>query len=760
MAAIAAVVGASVAVYWPAAHYGASYWVVCASLGIFALVLYRWRRDSGIVVVSLLLAMLYAAVNAQAMQQAQQDWRERATAEPVSVVQGHVVGLPDGDDFRTRFVLREAATGAQIRMSWYRDAPNLQAGQCWTLTSRLRGAHGSVNAGGFDYEQWLFRERLVGSASVRNGERCADDQPARLDRLRAGGSNALSNAAKTHAGSALIPALVVGDRRGLTDDDWASLRRTGTSHLVAISGLHIGLLAVVGYALGAWLWRRSAWLCRRLAAPRAGALLGLLLAIAYAALSGFALPAQRALIMVAVFVACVLLGRGTLAWHALGLAAMAVLLRDPLAPLAPGFWLSFGAVAWIILIARMPLYAAAPSWLRWPIVQLALSLGLLPLTAVWFGEVSVLGPLVNFVLIPIFAVLVPMLLLATAALLAGTALPIELLGFSLAGMLDGLNAVSRLQFGAMPFELDWLAAVPAGLGLALLFLARRWSLRMLALVLIVPAFLGSSMRIAPGAVRVDVFDVGQGLSVLARTAQHALLYDAGPAYRSGFDAGAAIVLPSLRVMGVRKLDRLVVSHGDGDHAGGAPAIRAGLQVRGVLGHGGEPCVAGQSWTWDDVEFEILHPVGQVEPGNNASCVLRIRNAFGKSILLPGDIERDAEAQLLVRGVALRSDVLILPHHGSSSSSSAEFLDAVGARMAIASAGYGNRWGFPTEAVRGRLQTRGVAILSTAHQGQLKVDVGETVRLLQAARDHQPRIWRHQPRPAWIATPAPLSSPDD
>ena len=747
--------------YWPASEYGFEYWALIVALALVAGALWRWRSAAGVIAAVLLAAMVYSALNAQAIQHAQQDWRERVASSPVSVIQGHVVGLPDAGVFRTRFVLREAGTGARIRMSWYDDAPDLQPGQCWALRSKLRVAHGSVNAGGFDYEQWLFRQRLVGSASVRSGEPCADRQAARLDSLRANLSAALTAGLPTQAGQALVPALVVGDRRGLTDDNWTALRRTGTSHLVAISGLHIGLLAIVGYGLGAWLWRRSAWLCRRLAAPRAGAVLGLMLAIAYAALSGFALPAQRALIMVAVFVACVLLGRGTLAWHALGLAAIAVLLRDPLAPLAPGFWLSFAAVGWIILIARLPVYGRAHAWLRWPMLQLGLSLGLLPLTAVWFGEVSLLGPAVNFVLIPIFAVLVPLLLLASAALAVGLTLPIALLSFSATGLLEALQAIAQWPVGAMSVAVPWVPALATATGLVVLFVSRRWLARVLGGLLIAPVLLGSSAQTPNGEFRLDVFDVGQGLSVLVRTANHTLLYDAGPAYRSGFDAGAAIVLPSLQAMHVSKLDRLLVSHGDGDHAGGVAAIRTGLPVGEVLGHGGRPCHAGQRWVWDGVAFEILHPAvpGNGE-GNNASCVLRVRNAQGKAALLPGDIERDAEAQLIARGFDLRSELLLLPHHGSSSSTSAAFLDAVAPRWAVASAGFANRWGFPTQPVRERLAARGVLLMDTARQGQLQIHVGKSLDLRAALRQHRPRIWRHQTRAAWIATRAQLSSSNE
>ena len=759
-AALAAIAGASAAVYWPASQYGVAFVALCTTLLLLAAVLRTWRSDVSICVLIASLAMGHAALAAHTLQNAQQHWRDRAAQTPVDVLHGHVVDLPDREEFRTRFVLREAATGQRVRMSWYDDAPDLRPGQCWQLRGRLRDAHGSVNAGGFDYEQWLFRERLVGSASVRGAERCADDRAASLDRLRDSLSQRLRDAAPTRAGQALIPALVVGDRRGLSDADWTALRRTGTSHLVAISGLHIGLLAVVGYVLGAWLWRRSAWLCRRLAAPRAGAVLGLILGLAYAALSGFALPAQRALIMVAVFVACVLLGRSTLNWHALGLAAIAVLLRDPLAPLAPGFWLSFAAVGWIILIGRAGLYRRAHVWLRWPMLQLGLSLGLVPLTAVWFGEVSLLGPAVNFVLIPIFAVLVPLLLLAGTALLIGASLPIQLMSFSAAGLLSLLTQVGEWPAGALAVSLDWQLALCAGLGLVILFAARGALLRMAGAALLVPLVAISTAAIPTGQARIDVFDVGQGLSVLVRTARHALLYDAGPAYRSGFDAGEAIVLPSLRAMGVRELDLLLVSHGDGDHAGGADAVLSGLPVADRLGAGGRPCRAGQRWDWDGVVFDVLHPVSDEAQGNNSSCVLRIRSADGVAALLPGDIERSAEAELLARAAPLRSDLLVLPHHGSSSSSSDEFLAAVQPRWAVASAGYANRWGFPTAPVRARLAENKSRLLSTAHQGQLQFDLGAGLQIRRVARADAPRIWRHQPNTAWIANRAQLSSTDD
>lgn len=750
LAAAGAVLGSTAAIYWPDSTYAAEFWwLLLAALGLAAAML-RWRPVWSVALLATVLAAWWSALTVQDRQQSKLEWRERLVQAPVQTLQGHVVGLPESDDRRTRFELSTAGGDHRLRLSWYDSRPRLRPGQCWTLELRLRPAHGAVNAGGFDYEQWLFRRNIVGTGSVRSGKPCGAATGWSLDRLRWDLVRWLDARLATDAGRALIPALLVGDRRGIDDAQWEVLRITGTSHLVAISGLHIGLLAVVGYGLGSWLWRRSAWLCRRLASPRAGALLGLLLAAAYAALSGFALPAQRALLMVAVFVAATWVGRGAQAWHALALAALAVLVLDPLAPLSAGFWLSFGAVAWIILIARRP---PATRWLVWPRVQAALSLGLAPATALWFGAISVIGPVVNLQVIPLFAVLVPMLL-ASAVLTAiapgALAWALAVMDHAMAGLWWLLHAASRLPGAMHTVDVALLPAVLAVAGVIVLLIAASWRGRLLALALWVPMAMPVP-DVRPHVLQVDVLDVGQGLAALLRTRSHTVLVDAGPAYPGGFDAGDAIVVPSLRAMGVQTLDALVISHSDGDHAGGADAVAAAYPPGRWLGAGGEPCMAGQAWTWDAVRFEVLHPEGGPHDDNNASCVLRVALPDGQAVLLPGDIERAGEAALLRSGQSLRADVLLLPHHGSNSSSSSAFLAAVAPDLAIASAGFRNRWGFPDHRVRARLLAQDVPLLSTASSGQIGValDPGKPVRLA-SRRDRVRRVWRSPPSPAWIS----------
>lgn len=760
LAAIGAVLGSTAAIHWPDSSYaGTFWWLLLAGLG-FAAALLRWRPAVAVAALAAVLGGLWSATAVLDRQATKLAWRQTLLAAPVQTVQGHVVGLPDANDRRTRFDLRLDDRNTLIRLGWYDTRPRVRPGQCWQVTARLKPAHGTVNAGGFDYEQWLFREGIAATGSVRSGTHCEGRQHGGIDRWRERLVDGLQARLTTSAARALVPALVVGDRRGIDDEQWAVLRRTGTSHLVAISGLHIGLLAVVGYGLGGWLWRRSAWLCRRLAAPRAGALLGLLFAAGYAALSGFALPAQRALLMVAVFVLATWLGRATQAWHALGLAAIAVLLLDPLAPLSAGFWLSFGAVAWIILIARLP---PVRPWLVWPRVQAALSLGLAPATALWFGAVSVVGPVVNLLVIPLFAVLVPALLLSVAVAAAWPGG----LSWALAGMdqaMDGLwwllSAAAAWPLASWSLQTGVAAAGLAMAGVVLLLRAQRWPARVVAALLWLPLLLPLAPK-PPAPLTVDVLDVGQGLSVLLRTRNHALLVDAGPAFAGGFDAGEAIVVPTLRSLGVRHLDRLLVSHGDGDHAGGAGAVVAAYPGVERLGADGTPCRAGDAWIWDGVRFELLHPPGPPHDDNNQSCVLRVVTPDGQAVLLPGDVESAGESALLASGAALSATLLLLPHHGSNSSSGAAFLAAVSPTVAIASAGFRNRWGFPDPRVRSRVLAQGAQLLSTAGQGQVQVRLGgRTGVQVQRRRKTQRRVWRTPASAAWNPPSPALSSPNE
>ena len=654
-------------------------------------------------------------------------------------IRGQIIGVPERNATVARFLFESPDwPGGRLRLGWYRDAPQLTAGDCWQLRLRLREPRGSTNPGGMDYEGWLFRQRIIATGTVRAGESCGTKSG--IDTLRQRWAATIRESLGPGRPAATISALALGLRDDLTDADWDILRRTGTSHLFAISGLHLGLIAALGFALGRGVWRAGGYRAGGRAATW-GAMTAGLLSLGYAAMAGFGIPVQRALVMSLLGVFAVSSGRWRAPLPILSLAAVVVLALDPLAISAPGFWLSFTAAAGILLWLNWQ--PSRPWPLRLLEIQLMLGLLLMPLTVGFFGGASLLALPVNLLLVPIFSLLLPLVLLASLwhVLPGGSAL-LQATG----AVLDGLW---QLLAGVAQWSLAYLqpAVPPAGLlllalaGLLLLLLPRAVGARLPGMICLLPALLYIPPRPAPGELWLHVWDVGQGQSVLLETANYRMLYDAGPAWPGGFDAGRMIVAPALRAHGVERLDTLLVSHGDADHAGGAAAIREAFAVGEEIGHDGMACRAGQSWRRDGVDFTLLHPDRGAWSGNDSSCVLQVTAAGGRSVLLPGDIEAAAERALLARGAIRPAEVLLVPHHGSASSSTPGFVAAVKPRLAIASAGYANRWGLRDPAVRQRYAGSGVPLWTTGGQGAMQVRLGQRLHF-EGFRKRTRRIWRY------------------
>jgi len=533
-----------------------------------------------------------------------------------------------------------------------------------------------------------------------------------------------------------------------------------------VSGMHVALLGIVVFALVRWTWLR-------LPVPLASydlevaASASLLATAYYAALTGFAIPAQRSLVMIAVALAALASRRRIGAAQILSATLVIVLVCDPFAPLAASFWLSFVAVAILLALAvPRPLVRAPAGFLRrgahtaleFARLQWWIGLALLPLTAWYFGEISVVGPFVNLVAIPFFnACLVPLSVLATLGLsldaLAGWVAPIVHAVASLAGItVRALHAVAELRGASVGWPLPSKPALAVGaLGVAFAVCAAGMPGRRCAWFALLPVWWPALELPRLGTARAVVLDVGHGLAVLIETHGHRLLFDAGPTAPSGFDSGEDIVLPALAAGGRRGLDRLVVSHSDNDHAGGAPAIVAAFPNVEVLKGPdvgtvpGRPCIAGDEWTWDGVRFEILHPRADFAArGNDSSCVLKVE-AGATALLVTGDIERRGETALL--GAPLAADVVVVPHHGSATSSSPPFVAAVGARLAIVSAAHANRWGFPRPEVRERWERSGAAMTFTGDSGAVTVDFGPAGVAVSTQREVRHRYW-HAPRFSW------------
>ena len=680
------------------------------------------------------------------------------------VIAGTVRGLPQADARRVRFdfdVDLDAASdldadgdlgpgapapiadGARVRLSWYGARATPAPGSTWRLTVRLRRPRGWHNPGGSDYEGRLFARRIVATGYVKSGRRIGSVprlSPARVDAVRADMSRSIRAALAGYGSEGLVRALAIGDRSGVSEERWQTLRVTGIAHLMAISGLHIGMAAGAAYvvALRAWSFLPRAALV--VAAPQVAGVAAMVAALGYALLAGFALPTQRALLMLAVVFGSRLSRRCMPPSHALAFALIAVLVVDPHSVRAPGFWLSFVAVA--VIVAAL---ATRPRWTggAWTgklrtlgTVQVAVTIGLAPVTLSVFAEQSLVSPLVNALVIPIVGtVVVPLILVGLLAgvFFAGVG---EALVVAAAVVLDMLwpaiewvgahAAVLRAPGAVGPWRLAAAAA-----GVLILLAPRGLPGRWLGVVWMLPLIVvRPGPAIGPGDYRMTVLDVGHGLSVVVETGRRVLVYDTGPRFGDRLDAAALAVLPFLASRGHDTIDRVVLSHGDSDHVGGYRRLMESTTVLATAANGpvggyrpDTECAAGGGWTWDGVIFEVLYPFDGGSGFDNAhSCVVRIEGPGG-SVLLTGDIESATERTLLVRWAdRLAADVLVVPHHGSATSSTWAFVDAVSPSIALFSAAERGRFPLPDPRVLARYVEAGVASFSTWRCGAITIDV--------------------------------------
>ncbi|SOD51036.1 competence protein ComEC [Pseudoxanthomonas wuyuanensis] len=680
-------------------------------------------------------------------------------------VEGRIVGLPEMEVRRTRFRFRvddsptqpQALRGRLLQLSWYDDfgatepgpRKHLQAGARWRMTVKLRAPRGLINPGGFDSERHALAQRISATGYLRQPQtarRLAG--PVGIDAWREAMSARIQASAPASS-SRYVRALALGDTRALDDRDWEILRASGLTHLIAISGFHVGLVSGFFALLGAGIWRLFPHWSRRMPRPQVAGLAALLGACGYAAVAGFALPTVRTVLMIAVVVAARLWRRPVRVADALALAMTAVLLFDPLSVLVAGFWLSFAGVAWLVWC--LPQQTSV--WKGFLSAQGVATLGLLPLTVILFDQASLAGPFANLLAIPWWSlVVVPLSLIGTAleALRPGWgdwAWQAAAWCFDLAWPVFVWLAESRFALWWLP-ESRWFALPLAMLGAFWLLLPRGVPGKALAALLWLPLLWPDRELPAQGEAELVMVDVGQGLAVLVRTASHALLYDAGPAVRDGFDAGERAVVPALRALGVPRLDRVVVSHGDQDHAGGVEAVLSVVPAGEVLAPAGSPtpadaaCQSGQSWQWDGVRFRFLHPTAHFPYlRNEASCVLRVETRHG-TVLLTGDIGEVVERELVRRDpAAVRAQVVLAPHHGSAGSSDPAFVAASGARLVLFSSGYGNRFGHPRSEVIERWRDAGAEVLVTESSGAVRVWLGADGLQLRERRHDRRRLWR-------------------
>jgi competence protein ComEC len=642
----------------------------------------------------------------------------------------------------------------------------LRAGDRWRLPVRLKRPHGAINPHGFDVELWMFEQGLRASGYVRPGaQRLASALAHPLERARQHVRDAVLLQVRDGAAAGVIAALAVGDQAAIDSAGWEVFRATGVAHLMSISGLHVTMFGWLAGGLVGWAWRRSARLMLWLPAPQAalaGALAG---ALGYALLAGLGVPAQRTVLMVAVVVALRLLGWRWPPLLMLLVVATVVSAADPWALLQPGFWLSFVAVA--LLMAAAPAddggSGAGPgaAWrarLRaaWH-TQVVATVGLAPLTMVFFQQVSLVGFVANLAAIPVVTLVVTPL-----ALLGSVVPPLwSLAGWVVQGLQAGLVALAALPLAVWSAAAAPGWAVAAGLlGGVLLVLPLPRRLRAIGLPLLLPLLAPAVERPNLGAFELVAPDVGQGNAVIVRTAAHLLVYDTGPAYSADSDAGDRVLLPLLRARGETRVDLLVLSHRDSDHTGGAASLLAALPLAASASSladdhplrarlpGHRRCEAGQSWQWDGVRFEFLHPAAGdyalLQRPNALSCVLRATAADGTRLLLAGDIEAAQEAALLDRAgraaAPLRSEILLVPHHGSRTSSTPGFLDTVQPRLALVQAAYRSRFGHPAPDVLARYEQRAIDLVRSDRCG------GFSWPPRRCERDAARRYWHWRAEP--------------
>lgn len=738
---------AAVAVHWlPAAH---ALWPWWALGGACLLPLAGVARAVGIAA-PLLLGLAWGAWHAQDAAA-----RRIGTACEAAALTGRIAGLP------SRVESAAAATGVmrfdflpnapaattcridgRVRLSWL-DGQRVRGGERWSIEARLRAPRGTANAHGFDQDRWYARAKIAATGYVVRGERLpADVATGFVDKAREALRDRLRDLVLVNGG--VLTALTLGDAAAIPRHELARFRRTGTMHLLVISGLHVGVVTAFAFFVG-----RTAALLVGLPGKSSGVVLALAAAAGYVLLAGAGLSLVRAFAMAAAGMAALLAGRLTPPSAVFAYALAVVLLVDPMAPLATGFWLSFGAVA--VLLGFFAPRHRARSWVGSALrAQIAIAMVFTPATVSLTGLLHPLGVAVNLVAVPLVTLLVVPLALGGLALVGTLVGPWLLVGADFCVTLLGhvLALADRVEpwYVAHPGRwLPWSIAVAA----AFLLPVSRCAMAALASAMLAVLFWPTwrpASPVRPGEVEVTALDVGQGTAVLVRTTRHTLLYDAGPAFPSGTNSGDSVVLPALRGLGIGRLNLLLLSHGDIDHVGGAAAVlgsvEAGLVLAGepVPGIAAAPCAAGDQWRWDGVDFAVLHPpAGHAHRGNNASCVLLV-SARTAAALLAGDIERLVERRLDAPAV----DWLLVPHHGSKTSSTRTFVAATRPRFAVVGTRWNNRFGHPHADVVARYRAGGVHIVSTAVSGALRWR-SDRPDVITAARCRSSPYWR---RHAW------------
>ena len=684
------------------------------------------------------------------------------------VITGVITSVVETNEDYSRFLInlesikdssgKTYAPHGLTRLNWYKTDIIPAPGEKWQFKVRMKRPYGFMNPGGFDYEAWMLRQNIKATGYVKASQeniKLADSHQHFIQKQRFNIANKLKQTLdKPLLG--LVLALTLGDRSQLDAEQWQVLTQTGTNHLIAISGLHLGLIAGFVYLIAYFFWRQFYCLTQRLPAPHFASFMSFNIAFIYALLSGFALPAQRALIMLAVVLYALLQARRLLVSHVLSVAAVLILLLDPFAIIAADFYLSFMAVTFILYLS---LYRKNKNSVlkKWFVLQCLLSLCLIPILILWFKQIPIYGVLANLIAIPVIGFLiVPISLFALLFLF-----PFPTLSNSLYLIIEKIYIIQWTWLELLSEQTHSIIPVAATnnltiflaiVGVLILTMPKGLPGRHLGLFFFLPLLFPINTKLKQGEFDFNLLDVGQGLSALIQTQNHTLLYDTGARFSDRFNIGDAVVKPYLRQKGINELSILIISHGDNDHIGGAKSVINNFRVDKIISsvprkleaHNVVRCLAGQSWQWDGVLFEIISPeLGSVLEGNNASCVLKISSPQG-SVLLTGDIEKQAEFNLLNRRKSkLASDILLVPHHGSRTSSMPAFISAVSAEHAFLAVGYKNRFGFPKQDIMARYDAQKVKTYVSYETGELSAKFRQTGLQIDEFRTKNRRFWHYK-----------------
>jgi len=680
--------------------------------------------------------------------------------------EGEVEGLPSNKNGDVSFYFRvtdideklpEKLIGTRFSLSCYRCEMTINPHDKWRFTLRVKRPHGYASWGAFDYEKYLFRNRVIAKGYIRpNGENTLiSRQSATLHNWRQSIRERLANKLEEGVALNIILALTVGDKSSFTNEQRKVFQDTGTSHLIAISGLHVGLVFIfVSNAFRYFLWpfARIFEIIPRstlVIIPALGS------AILYSGFAGFAVSTQRALTMLLVYVACKLLAREVSLLKVLLLAAAILLIIDPFSILDLGFWLSCCAVLVIALISESRQKSQAMSLFK---LQPLLWLGMLPITIGFFGQISFISPLVNLIVVPLFCVLlIPLSLISVSfdalGLVTISSFMFNSLELAFTVIYDVLHWCSQLKIAkSFVAPLAWWHWLLFAISMGALYFKRRICLLLFPLFLL-SLILRKPLMMDHDELRVALLDVGQGLAMVIHTSNSVMVYDTGPRYPSGFTAASAVLLPYLRYHGIRVINTLVISHADNDHIGGYQAVIDAVQVNEVVSSRvdkiptARSCDAGDEWFFDKSKISVLSPDEETPEGsNNRSCVLLIEH-LGSRILLSGDIEKQVERDLVSNyRNKLNADFLLVPHQGSKTSSTASFLDAVAPKVAMLAAGYKNHYRHPHESVLARYAERGIDLYSTIDSGSILLKINRNGWFIQEFRRVHKRFWHYQKLP--------------